>query len=135
MPDTAIARAEHSIHHVHELIQMVFSRPAAETQAALGGLMAVFAEDFSMVGIAGTLFHRQQVEQLFRRIAGTRPGLEIEIDEVQVVWLAGMNMAVRYKEVQRLQGVTQARWALAILECSERGVMWRCLQETAVGAN
>lgn len=135
MPDTAIARAEHSIHHVHELIQMVFSRPAAETQAVLGGLMAVFADDFSMVGIAGTLFDRQQVEQLFKRVAGARPGLEIEIDEVQVVWRAGMNMAVRYKEIQRLQGVAQARWALAILECSERGVVWRCLQETAVGAN
>jgi hypothetical protein len=46
-----------------------------------------------------------------------------------------MNVAVRYKEVQRLQGVAQARWALAILECSERGVVWRCLQETPVGAN
>jgi hypothetical protein len=75
MPDTAIARAEHSIHHVHELIQMVFSRPAAEAQTVLGGLMAVFAEDFSMVGIAGTVFDRQQVEQLFKRVAGARPGL------------------------------------------------------------
>ncbi|MCE1117411.1 MULTISPECIES: DUF4440 domain-containing protein [Pseudomonas] len=134
MPDTAVARAEHSIQHVHELIQMVFSRPVTETQAVFGGLMAVFAEDFSMVSPTGTLFDRQQVEQLFKRLAGARPGLEIEIEEVQVAWRAGVNVAMRYKEVQRLQGVTQARWALAILECSERGVVWRCLHETAVGA-
>lgn len=133
MPDSAIARAEHSIQHVHELIQRVFSHPVSETQAVFGGLMAVFAEDFSMVSPTGTLFDRQQVEQLFRRIAGTRSGLEIEIDEVQVAWRAGVNVAMRYKEIQHLQGVTQARWALAILECSERGVVWRCLHETAVG--
>lgn len=69
MPEHAIARAERSIHHVHELIQMVFTRPVAETQSVLGGLMAVFADDFSMVGTTGTQVTRQQVERLFKEAA------------------------------------------------------------------
>ncbi|KXG81954.1 MULTISPECIES: nuclear transport factor 2 family protein [Pseudomonas] len=132
MPEHAIARAERSIHHVHELIQMIFTRSAAETQSVLGGLMAVFADDFSMVGTTGRLVGRQQVEQLFKGAAGTRPGLQITVGDVQVVWQAGVNVAVRYKETHRAQDVTRARWSLALLECSDRGVVWRCLHETAI---
>ncbi|KNX77139.1 hypothetical protein DA83_03540 [Pseudomonas sp. 250J] len=132
MPEHAIARAERSIHHVHELIQMVFTRPAAETHSVLGGLMAVFADDFSMVGTTGTLVSRPQVEQLFKGAAGTRPGLQITISDVQRVWQVGLNVAMRYKETHRSQGMTQARWSLALLECSDRGVVWRCLHETAI---
>ncbi|BCJ06400.1 DUF4440 domain-containing protein [Mitsuaria sp. RG] len=132
MPEHAIARAERSIHHVHELIQMVFTRPVAESQSVLGGLMAVFADDFSMVATTGTQVTRQQVEQLFKGAAGTRPGLQITVSDVQVVWQAGLNVAVRYKETHRLQGMAQARWSLALLECGDRGVVWRCLHETAI---
>ncbi len=132
MPEHAIARAERSIHHVHELIQMIFTRSAAETQSVLGGLMAVFADDFSMVGTTGSLVGRQQVEQLFKGAAGTRPGLQITVGDVQVVCQAGVNVAVRYKETHRAQDVTLARWSLALLECSDRGVVWRCLHETAI---
>ncbi|MEQ6925686.1 DUF4440 domain-containing protein [Pseudomonas mosselii] len=132
MPEHAIARAERSIHHVHELIQMIFTRSAAETQSVLGGLMAVFADDFSMVGTTGRLVGRQKVEQLFKGAAGTRPGLQITVGDVQVVWQAGVNVAVRYKETHRAQDVTRARWSLALLECSDRGVVWRCLHETAI---
>lgn len=132
MPEYAIARAERSIHHVHELIQMVFTRPVAETQSVLGGLMAVFADDFSMVGTTGTQVTRQQVEQLFKGAAGTKPGLQITVGDVQVVWQAGVNVAVRYKETHRSQGMAQARWSLALLECGDRGVVWRCLHETAI---
>ncbi|MCU7240155.1 DUF4440 domain-containing protein [Pseudomonas peradeniyensis] len=132
MPEHAIARAERSIHHIHELIQMVFTRPAAETHSVLGGLMAVFADDFSMVGTTGTLVSRPQVEQLFKGAAGTRPGLQITISDVQRVWQVGLNVAMRYKETHRSQGMTQARWSLALLECSDRGVVWRCLHETAI---
>ncbi|CAK16007.1 DUF4440 domain-containing protein [Pseudomonas entomophila] len=131
MLDNTLFHAAHSIHHVHVLIQEVFTRPAAETQATLEALMAVFADDFSMVGTAGNVFDRQQVEQLFHRAAGARPGLEIVVGDVRVVWQAGENVAVRYKETHRLPGGEQARWSLAILECSDRGVMWRCLHETA----
>ncbi len=132
MPEHAIARAERSIHHVHELIQMVFTRPVAETQSVLGGLMAVFADNFSMVGTTGTLVSRPQIEQLFKGAAGTRPGLQITVSDVQVVWQAGLNVAMRYKEAHHSQGMAQARWSLALLECSDHGVVWRCLHETAI---
>ena len=132
MPDTAITRTEHSIHHVHELIQMVFSRPAAETQEVLGGLMSMFAEDFSMVSTTGTVFDRQQVEQLFRQATGTRAGLQILVSEVTPVWQAGTNVAVRYTETHRFSGKETVRRSLAILECGAQGVVWRCLHETAV---
>ncbi|WP_252089161.1 nuclear transport factor 2 family protein [Pseudomonas sp. MWU13-3659] len=132
MSDNTLARAAHSVHHVHVLIQEVFTRPAAETQATLEALMAVFADDFSMVGTAGSVFDRQQVEQLFHRVAGARPGLEIVVGDVRVVWQAGNNVAVRYKETHRLLGVEQARWSLAIIECSDQAVTWHCLHETAI---
>ncbi|QXI40337.1 DUF4440 domain-containing protein [Pseudomonas xantholysinigenes] len=132
MPDNAIARAERSIHHVHELIHLVFTRPAAETQAVLGGLMAMFAEDFSMVGMAGKVLERQQVEQLFKAAAGARPGLEILVDEVQVAWQAGAHVALRYRETHRVEGLQTRRWSLAIVECTATGVLWRCLHETPI---
>lgn len=130
MPDNAIARAECSIHHVHELIHLMFTRPPGQTQAVLGGLMAVFAEDFSMVGTAGKVLERPQVEQLFRTAAGTRAGLAISVDQVRVVWQAGTHVAVRYQETHRWNGQQTQRWSLAIVECTATGVIWRCLHET-----
>ena len=68
-------RAVRSIHDVHDLIHAVFTRPAAQTEALRSELMAVFADNFSMVTTAGAIVDRQQVGQLFERAAGARPGL------------------------------------------------------------
>ncbi|NIF18750.1 DUF4440 domain-containing protein [Pantoea sp. Cy-639] len=131
MPDTPITRAIHSVHHVHALINAVFTRPADTCTAELEELLAAFADDFSMVGVAGALIDRQQVEQLFRRAAGARPGLQIEVDAFDVVWQVGAHVALRYREVHRQAGVVTTRWSLALLECDTEAVVWRCLQETA----
>ncbi|MDH0300949.1 MULTISPECIES: DUF4440 domain-containing protein [unclassified Pseudomonas] len=133
MQHTPAERAERSVHHVHELIHAVFTGPATDTTQQLDELLAAFAEDFSMVGTAGKVVDRAQVEQLFRGIAGTRCGLEIVVDEVRVVWQAGANVALRYRETHRLAGQQTRRWSLAIIECTGTGVMWHCLQETPIG--
>jgi len=125
-------RAVCSIHDVHDLIHAVFTRPAAQTEALRSELMAVFADNFSMVTTTGAIVDRQQVGQLFERGAGARPGLEIEVSDVQVVWQAGASVAVRYKETHRLQGQETARYSLAIVECGEQRVVWVYLHETAV---
>lgn len=129
---TVSERAVRSIHDVHDLIHAVFTRPPAQTEALRGELMAAFADGFSMVTTAGAIVGRQQVGQLFERAAGARPGLEIDVNEEQVVWQAGASVAVRYKEIHRLQGQETARYSLAIVECDEQRVVWVYLHETAV---
>ncbi|WP_460418731.1 DUF4440 domain-containing protein [Pseudomonas sp. microsymbiont 2] len=133
MPHTPAERAERSVHHVHELIHAVFTRPASDTVRQLDELLAAFADDFSMVGTAGKVVDRAQVEQLFRAVAGTRSGLEIVVDQIRVIWQVGPHVAVRYQETHRLAGQQTRRWSLAIVECTGTGVIWRCLQETPIG--
>lgn len=133
MHDTLIERAERSIHDVHQLIHTVFTRPTAETRDVLEQLMAMFADDFSMVTTAGALVDRTQVGQMFDRVAGTRVGLEMLVSDVQVVWQAGSGVALRYKETHRLPGVEQVRYSLVIVRCSAQSIVWQCLHETALG--
>ena len=130
MPTTTLERACHSVHHVHELIHTVFT--AAQGQAAIAELMPAFADEFRMVTTQGVEVNRQQVERMFQGAAGARPGLQIEVSDVQAVWQAGNGVTLRYREVHRLQGVETARWSVVVLSVGEAGVQWHFLQETAI---
>lgn len=131
MYDT-VAAAKRNIELVHELIQTIFTGDAAASEAALQQLMPLFAEGFSMVTTAGQIASRSQVEQMFRRAAGGRPGLVMEVAEMEAVWQAGAHIAMRYRETHRLNGVATSRCSVVLLTCAESAVRWNYLHETAL---
>lgn len=130
--DRDIDIAERSIHQVHELIHTVFTQPAG-AQAALQALMPQFSPEFSMVTTTGRLVGLDDVEQMFRRAAGQRPGLEISVSDMQPVWQDTAGLAMRYLETHRLDGVETSRRSVVILKRASHGVLWHYLHETAMG--
>jgi hypothetical protein len=125
-----IEQAEHSIHHVHELILRVFTNADGAGAASIEPLMQAFAEDFSMVGISGDALTRVEVEQLFKGAVGAKAGLDIEISDLHTVWQEDDMLAVSYVETQRLDGAQHSRVAVAILSGQPEGVKWVYLHET-----
>ncbi|KQT63043.1 hypothetical protein J2Y39_002695 [Pseudomonas sp. 2957] len=125
-----IEQAEHSIHHVHELILRVFTDADGAGAASIEPLMQAFAEDFSMVGISGDALTRVEVEQLFKGAVGAKAGLDIEISDLHTVWQEDDMLAVSYVETQRLDGAQHSRVAVAILSGQPEGVKWVYLHET-----
>lgn len=125
-----IEQAEHSIHHVHELILRVFTDADGAGAASIEPLMQAFAEDFSMVGISGDALTRVEVEQLFKGAVGAKAGLDIEISDLHTVWQEDDMLAVSYVETQHLDGAQHSRVAVAILSGQAEGVKWVYLHET-----
>lgn len=132
MTNASIHAAERSIHVVHALIQTIFADARTPALAAIDQLMPAFAEDFSMVTTAGAVVRLPQVAAMFHQAAAGRPGLRIEVSDVEPVWQAGTSVALRYKETHHLNGTSSARWATAILDCADALVRWRYLHETAL---
>ncbi|GAB2823081.1 DUF4440 domain-containing protein [Comamonas piscis] len=132
MNKTYTQAAERSVHEVHELIQTIFAGEPGMARAAMGQLMPVFAEGFSMVTTAGAVVRLPQVAAMFQQSVGGRPGLRIEIGEVETVWQTGSSVALRYQETHHLNGTATARWATAIVDCANGVLRWRCLHETAL---
>lgn len=130
MTNALIEQAEHSIHHVHELILRVFTDADGIGAASIEPLMKVFAEDFSMMGISAIPLNRSEVEQLFRGAVGARAGLDIAISDVHTVWQQADLLAVSYIETHRLNGAEHSRLAVAILSVQPDGVKWVYLHET-----
>jgi hypothetical protein len=125
-----IELAEHSIHHIHELILRVFTDADGNGAASIEPLMQAFAEDFSMVGISAIPLNRPDVEQLFRSAVGAKKGLDIEISDVHTVWQQDGMLAVSYVETHRLNGAEHSRVSVAILSAQAAGVKWLYLHET-----
>lgn len=132
MNKTYTQAAERSVHEVHELIQTIFAGEPGMARAAMGQLMPVFAEGFSMVTTAGAVVRLPQVAAMFQQSVGGRPGLRIEIGELTSVWQASSSVALRYKETHHLNGTATARWATAIMDCADGDVRWHHLHETAL---
>ncbi|RON71227.1 DUF4440 domain-containing protein [Pseudomonas fluorescens] len=135
MNDNLIEQAQHSIHHVHELIHRVFTDSDGSGEAAIAPLMSVFANDFAMVTPSGMKVDRAQVEQLFKGTVGGRPGLEIEISDLHTVWQEGETIALSYIETHYQGDTVHARLSVAILQVQAGHVQWQYLHETALSAN
>ncbi|MFJ2536785.1 MULTISPECIES: DUF4440 domain-containing protein [unclassified Pseudomonas] len=132
MNNNLVEQAQHSIHHVHELIHRVFTDTDGTGEASVEPLMAVFAEHFSMVTTSAAVVGRAQVEQLFKGAIGARKGLEILISDLHTVWHEGATVALRYKETHRLNQVETSRISVAILCVQHHDVQWLYLHETPI---
>lgn len=132
MNNNPVEQAQHSIHHVHELIRRVFTDTDGTGAATVEALMAVFAEHFSMVTTSAAVVGRAQVEQLFKGAVGARKGLQILISDLHTVWHEGTTVALRYKETHRLNHVETSRISVAILRVEHHHVEWLYLHETPI---
>jgi len=133
MQHTIIERAERNVRRIHTLIHTIFTHEGPSAQPAMEELMSFFSSDFSMVTTAGRVTTRDEVAQMFRQAAGTRPGLEISVAEIQPVWHQGACIAMRYKETHRRDGVETSRISVVLLTCSENAILWHYLHETGLG--
>ena len=134
MNNNPIEQAHHSIHHVHELIHRVFTNTDGTGEATIAPLMNAFAKDFSMVTTSATTVDRAQVEQMFRKSVGVRPGLQILISDLHTVWQEGETVAVSYTETHRQGDNVNSRVSVAILRVQGAHVGWQYLHETAFTA-
>ena len=64
MNHNLIEQAQHSIHHVHQLIHRVFTDADGSGETSLAPLMSAFGEHFSMVTTSATTLDRQHLEHL-----------------------------------------------------------------------
>ncbi|MDO8404790.1 MULTISPECIES: DUF4440 domain-containing protein [unclassified Pseudomonas] len=130
MHNKIVEQAHHSVHHVHELIQTLFSDANGQGQAMLEPLMSAFAEHFSMVTTSAAIVSRATVEQMFKGAIGAKPGLEIIISDLQTVWQEGHSVAIRYKETHRLDQRESSRVSVAIIGLHHHNAQWIYLHET-----
>jgi len=90
-----------------------------------------------MVSTGGQIVKRSQVFEMFGRAAGGRPGLSIELGEMQLLCSTGSHALLRYRETHHLEGEassrSSSRYSTALLEDRPEGVLWRSLHETAIG--
>ncbi|MCK9815840.1 DUF4440 domain-containing protein [Pseudomonas chlororaphis] len=130
MNHNLIEQAQHSIHHVHQLIHRVFTDADGTGETSIAPLMSAFGEHFSMVTTSAATLDRQHLEQLFKGAVGGRPRLEIIISDLRPVWQEGETVAISYTEVQRTPEQENTRVSVAILRIHAGSVQWQYLHET-----
>ncbi|MDI3356642.1 DUF4440 domain-containing protein [Pseudomonas sp. UYIF39] len=130
MDNKIVEQAQHSIHHVHELIHTLFTDANGKGQTAFEPLMSAFAEHFTMVTTSAAIVSRAMVEQMFKGAVGAKPGLEIVISDLQTVWQEGNSVAIRYKETHRLNQRESSRVSVAIIGMHHHNAQWIYLHET-----
>jgi hypothetical protein len=115
-------------------IEAWFSGRAAP--AALAGLMARFSPPFSMVTLQGARIDLATLQAMFAQSHGKRPGLHIEIDELEEIHAGSEGAIVTYRERQSDgAGNDSVRRSTAVFERDASGrIVWRHLHETPVAA-
>ncbi len=129
MPDFS-ERCRLAAHTAHALIEQWIGRADLPADA-LPRLLAHFSDDFRMITTDGQRLPDGALPGLFARLAGSRPGLRIHIDELAVVH-AGMDSALlTYRESHAWHGGATVRRATASFVAADDGrPLWQHLHET-----
>ncbi len=117
----------------HELIAQVLGNPDASA-AQSEALLARFDAAFTMIGLSGTRIDFAGLTQFFNAHRGSKPGLKIEIDQINVVSRGQEGAVVEYREHQSLPGqpTTLRRSTVVFTQGEGRCPLWRHLHETSV---
>ncbi len=100
----------------HVLIERWLSHGEGSAEA----LMKRFAADFTMIPLSGEKMDYPTVSRFFHHAGGSRPGLDIVVDQMEIIseWHDGA--AVLYRESQTLADSSQnVRWSTAIFQQAE----------------
>lgn len=115
----------------HVAIEQWLSGAAHATE--LDTLMARFSTQFSMINLPGQVVGYQGLQQLFEGAHGQRAGLQISIDELQVIAEGPSLSVVSYREWQvDNAGNRSVRRSTAVFERNDGALRWRHLHETTV---
>jgi len=95
-------------------------------------LLSRFSPEFSMVTPGGALLDFAALKAFFSTQRGTRQGLNIEINDMQVIAENEEGATVSYKELQQLPGQEATlRFSTVVFELDHDGhAIWRHLHET-----
>ncbi|MCW2094955.1 DUF4440 domain-containing protein [Lelliottia amnigena] len=94
-------------------------------------LMAHFCEGFTMVTPTGACLDYPSLSAFFMAQRGSRPGLSILVDNVDVLEAWPDGAVLCYREVQRQPSApTTLRWSTVVLRQQGDSVLWRHLHET-----
>jgi hypothetical protein len=113
-----------------EIARWLSGAAAAES---LQGLLARFSPAYTMVTLTGARLDYTALAVFFAGVRGARPGLRIEIDELELIASGDGRAVVGYRERQRgADGETTTRRSTAVFTRDAAGrVLWLRLHETA----
>ncbi|MGK3135285.1 DUF4440 domain-containing protein [Pantoea trifolii] len=117
----------------HELIRNWLGNSAADDEVC-EKLLARFSPAYSMMTTGGVLLNINQLKSFFRTQRGARPGLNIEITDLQIVAESEGGAIVTYKERQKIcELAATLRFSTVVFELNQDGsVIWRHLHETSM---
>lgn len=97
-------------------------------------LLSRFSPTFSMVTPDGALLDFAALHAFFSTQRGARPGLHIEIIDLQLIAENERGATVTYEEIQQLPGQQATRrFSTAVFERDNEGhAIWRHLHETSL---
>ncbi|RLZ07878.1 DUF4440 domain-containing protein [Acinetobacter sp. 2JN-4] len=97
-------------------------------------LLARFSPAFSMVTPNGDQLNYKSLTAFFHTQCGAKSGLEIEIDNMQLIAESATGATVTYQEKQKLLGgAPTLRFSTVVFELGKDSqVIWRHLHETAL---
>ncbi|AGK51017.1 hypothetical protein BTI_4122 [Burkholderia thailandensis MSMB121] len=98
----------------------------------LPALLGRFSPHFSMIAARGTSLDRAGLDELFRRGHGQRPGLRIEIDELQRIgaWRDGAVIGYRETQIDGEDRPNTRRSTVVFEYDAASRIVWRHLHET-----
>ncbi|OTA21889.1 hypothetical protein Xbed_00138 [Xenorhabdus beddingii] len=117
----------------HELIRRWLG-DASTSKDVCENLLARFSPAYSMVTPGGGQLDYKALRAFFSTQCGAKAGLEIEIENMQVISASSVGATVTYQERQQLpdQDAT-LRFSTVVFELGkENQVIWRHLHETSL---
>ena len=123
------------VEEAHVLIRRWLGHADAQDEVC-STLLSRFSPAFSMVTPGGARLDFNALTAFFRSQRGARPGLHINISEMQLIAEHEGGATVAYQELQQLPGqAATLRFSTVVFELDANGdVVWRHLHETSLPA-
>lgn len=121
--------ATQSVIDIHEYIENVFTQNHPEE---LAQLLKSFHPDFQMITLTGHKVNLQAVQQLFTSKQGTRAGLKIAIEDINVINHTDSTVWLQYKETHNENDVITSRLSTACVIIENNTWQWIYLHETSI---
>ncbi len=119
---------EQDIIDVHVKLESWLGKGEGDVDA----LLAHFQPDFMMLTPGGVHFDYNALVGFLDLQRGSRPGLEIVLDEITTLQTWANGAVLHYRETQtRPDQPVNVRWSTAVLNQKDGKITWRLLHETA----